>query len=131
MKRLLKLSQARKDAVERSMLLMLVSAYQVSSWRWERLNPGETYNTSRPYLDSRTTDYGEAYGMIRALEVLGYGYSGAVNVEDGRNLRPWFESLVDRAEQEVIDCGGVDEAMNKWRRIVQESGDYGEYDGAR
>lgn len=42
--------------------------------------------------------YGEAFGILRGLMVLGYGYFGADNVDDPYNLKFWFSKL----EAEVL-----------------------------
>lgn len=55
-------------------------------------------------FDIKDGYYGEAFGMLRALSVLGYGFFGAVNVgyEQGdldHNLNYWLSRL----EKEVLD----------------------------
>lgn len=46
--------------------------------------------------------YGEAFGIMRALAVLGYGYiNGAVNTPQNRhNLRWWLSEIEDEALRE-------------------------------
>lgn len=53
-------------------------------------------------FDSNDGYFGEAFGILRDLMALGYGYFGADNVQDKddpyRNLKFWFSSL----EAEVL-----------------------------
>ena len=52
-------------------------------------------DTTAARLSTKDPYYGEAFGIIRALHALGYGYLGAVNVKepDRWNLTAWFYAL--------------------------------------
>jgi len=49
-------------------------------------------------FDARDGYYGEAFGILRALKILGFGKFGAVNVEG--TLQYWFAQLEDEVIQE-------------------------------
>lgn len=112
----------RVENLNAAMELMIASAYQVQSWRKERehASDGMVYLPLSIRLGPITADYGEAFGVVRALEALGVGYLGACNVEDGFNLRPWFDSIVKRLEEEG-NLIGPDALMDKYRKKYYEA----------
>ena len=57
-------------------------------------------DTTSTSYDVRDGYYGEAFGVMRGLQALGYGtLRGAVNVDEPNNLRFWFDKLA----QEVLE----------------------------
>lgn len=67
--------------------------------------PGEkgSYNPSEVRFSISDGYYGEAFGVLRALHVLGFGFYGAsndkVDHERGLNLKAWMSQL----ENEVLE----------------------------
>lgn len=59
-------------------------------------------DTLRIQFDCRDGYYGEAFGILRALVVMGYGKFGAVNRNDTLNY--WFANL----QKEVLKEEGFD-----------------------
>jgi hypothetical protein len=59
--------------------------------------------TSVPF-DTNDGYYGEAFGILRGLMILGYGYFGSDTVQDKvdpyRNLKFWFSELVSQVLNE-------------------------------
>jgi hypothetical protein len=50
----------------------------------------------------------EAFGVIVALEIAGYGYIGADNLENahlGFNLKFWFNEIQEKAKQLCLEKG--------------------------
>ena len=70
-------------------------------------------DTSKIRMDCRDGYYGEVFGIMRALEILGYGKLGAVNTpEEKTNLRWWLEELINEVLEEE-NYGGNNERDNK------------------
>lgn len=75
-------------------------------------------DTTRVRFDCRDGYYGEAFGIFRGLEILGYGYvSGPVNIGgkrdrgtelDEANFKWWFSNLEDEVlEEEGYNTDGT------------------------
>lgn len=66
--------------------------------------------------------YGEAFGVLRTLEVLGYGYLGSSNCEDdGQNLRYWFCQMCDEVMTEEMGSElSVRQLMQKYSKKLAE-----------
>lgn len=89
------LTDKQRTAVEAEVCMMLHASRDCLR------NQGQ--DTKHIRFDVRDAYFGEAFGIMRALQVLGYGYFGANNVMDRdlaiRNLKWWFSQL----EQRVLD----------------------------
>ena len=75
-------------------------------------------------FDSRLADFGEAFGVLRALNVLGFGEFGAVNHE--HTLNAWFNRLQDEvlAEEGFGTHGKCERCFAKYQR--DDARPYGE-----
>jgi hypothetical protein len=69
----------------------------------------DAYDPKKISFNCRDGYFGEAFGIMRGLEVLGYGYLGCVNldgVQDNKgtmpihNLRWWLEEIKDEVLRE-------------------------------
>lgn len=86
-----KLSEKHEQAIKNEIKLMLHAHRDCLRNR--------CVDTSKETFDCRDGYYGEAFGVIRALQVLGYGNFGAVNTPQVKtNLLWWFEEIC----QEVL-----------------------------
>lgn len=83
-----RLSPAKKEAIAVEVKRMLKACRQSMQLQGKDIET-ETF-------DIRHADYGEAYGILRALAVLGYGEFGAVFVPG--TLNHWLHDL----EEEVL-----------------------------
>src|SRR4051812_22574284 len=95
------LSEDQKTRVANEVMLMLF-AHRDSLWNRHALNPESTDPLVAPF-QIQDGYYGEAFGILRGLHCLGYGYFGPVNL-DGRedrrggtdphhNLKWWMDQL--------------------------------------
>lgn len=79
------------DDIEREVLLMLHASRDCLR------NQGQ--DTTKIRFDARDGYYGEAYGIMRGLQVLGYGVFGSHNIPNSIhsvwNLNWWFRQLED------------------------------------
>lgn len=76
-------------------------------------------NQKRNVANFDCTDgyYGEAFGILRGLELCGYGYFGANNLPaEIDNLKWWFDRLGDLALQEEKELG-LSMALDKYREL--------------
>lgn len=73
------------------------------------------------HFDCTSGYYGEAFGILHALEILGYGYLGSVNVNASGNLRHWFGILCDQVlEEEKQESMTAIELMRKYFALAKE-----------
>ena len=94
-------------------------------------------DTTQIHFDCRDGYYGEAFGIFRGLEILGYGYlSGPVNIggksdrgteQDEGNFAWWFSNLQDEVlveENHDTDghCGHCYEKYHKDNRSLRLAG---------
>jgi len=98
------LSQKRIEAVETEVKMLLHASRDCMR------NKGvDTTNTTFKVDDGY---YGEAFGVMRGLAVLGYGYFGSSNLTDPEymfcNLKWWFAELEAKVLQEE-NFGGSNE----------------------
>ena len=111
------LTEKQQKAIEAEICMMLHASRDCLR------NQGQ--NTSAIRFDVRDAYYGEAFGIMRALHVLGYGYyTGPSNIPDRdlaiRNLKWWFSQL----EQRVLDeehYGGDNECAHCFERYGQDA----------
>lgn len=75
-------------------------------------NRGE--DTSDIQFDARDGYYGEAFGVMRGLRLLGFGDWGPANVPG--NLKSWFSDLCDQVLEEENFGGSneCDHCLEKW-----------------
>jgi hypothetical protein len=85
------LTSDKYDDVEREVLMMLHASRDCLR------NQG--HDTTKLRFDARDGYYGEAFGIMRGLQVLGYGEFAADNVPNSIfapwNLKWWFRTLED------------------------------------
>lgn len=86
------LTRNQKEKIETEIKLMLFSSRDCLFNRKELDKYSDQFKIDDGY-------YGEAFGILRTLKCLGYGYFGAINDYNEYNLKHWFESL----QKEVID----------------------------
>lgn len=87
---------------------------------WSRFRAGlSKYDPAKIDIDCMDAYYAEAFGMIRSLRLLGYGYLGSNSsnaVQESRssvpehNLRWWLDSLVE--ECLIEDGFSIDRSEN-------------------
>ena len=53
-------------------------------------------DTTEIRFDCMDGYYGEAFGIMRALVVMGYGFFGANNLPTPGNMKYWFDQLLDQ-----------------------------------
>jgi hypothetical protein len=111
MKKFKRIPDKYKNAIRNEVKLM-VAAHRDSLWnRWETCATPQAVDPTKFTVACNEGYYGEAFGVIRALVVLGYGYFGPDNldaVKDNRsdipehNLKWFFQQIV----QEYLDEEG-------------------------
>lgn len=135
MKRFKKLTPDQMLAVANE-IKMMVSSHRDRLWTWytECAFP-QAVDPQSVQLIVNDGHYGEAFGVIRGLAALGYGYLGPVNlnaVDQERseipehNLRWWFDKLVGEC---LMEEGFYDKSctpakaramLEKYERLVRE-----------
>lgn len=87
-------------------------------------------NTTITRFDCRDGYYGEAFGMMRTLQVLGYGYLGPVNLdgvqdkgclEPEHNLNWWMAQLADKVLEEEEFASGIHTCEHCMERYGKDS----------
>ncbi len=76
-------------------------------------------DTTKISFDINDGYYGEAFGIMRALAVLGYGNTfGAINVDKPGNLKFWFTKLCDQvlAEENFGGNNECDHCLERYRK---------------
>lgn len=92
--------------------IKLIRVLSRETRRW--MEEVKEMDMSRWYGDMNCPYYCEAFGMMRTLEILGYGKMGSVNMptEGGEfNLRNWFENVY----REIAIETGYDE--DHWKKV--------------
>lgn len=95
----LPMTSEQKEYVEDEVKLM-IAAHRDTLWTRYNTNP-ESYKCPNNFKTMCTEGYyGEAFGIMRGLAVLGYGHLGSDTTPDNgpepwRNLKWWFNQLVD------------------------------------
>ena len=97
-----RLPPGRKIAVELQVKLML-AAHRDCLWsRWVSCSDSKTYDPTQVQSVCNEGYYGEAFGVMRGLMALGYGYFGsdtndAIEEDKGmypeQNLKWWFRQI--------------------------------------
>ena len=103
MKKFKRLTPKMKDSVESEVKLMLAAH---RGYLWGRhLGGDEKINPTKIEVAVNEGYYGEAFGVMRGANALGFGYFGSDNldaVEEGRsnfphdNLKWWFKQILRR-----------------------------------
>jgi hypothetical protein len=135
MKTFKKLSAKNKMAVILEVKLMF-AAHRDCMWnRWMTCSHPQAIDPTKLPSVCNEGFYGEAFGVMRGLIALGYGYFGPDEmdaVEEGRsdtpehNLKWWFNRII----KSVLDEEGFfeqtssaekcEEVLNKYRRLVRK-----------
>lgn len=88
-KRYSKLPERERDRIEATIKMLLHASRDAMRNR--------NMDTTKISFDATDGYYGEAFGVMRGLEALGYGYFGSDNVPDREqphsNLKHWFHEL--------------------------------------
>ena len=137
MKRFKKLNPAQKEAIANEVKLMIAAHRDMLWTRWEMKwpDPPEKAIDPRKYqLCANDGYYGEAFGIMRGLCALGYGYFGSDNldaIQDNRsdfphhNLKWWFNQLM---KEYLLEEGWYDKTctqercirlLNRYRELVR------------
>jgi hypothetical protein len=138
MKKFKKLSGKQKERVVTEVKLML-TAHRDCLWnKWnackeEERQSRQLSDPTRVSMECADGYYGEAFGVMRGLLVLGYGYFGPSNldaVQDGRSITPehnlkwWFENLVQEVLHEEGFPPGAAEVclkrLEEYRQLVRK-----------
>jgi hypothetical protein len=69
-------------------------------------------DTSKYFLSPRNSYYAEAFGIVRACVLMGYGKYGAVNVPD--NLQYWFAQIEEGVKNEENFVAGGPPGKCAW-----------------
>ena len=105
------------DAIEGEIMALLHAS------RDSMRNKGE--DTRSTPFNVNNAYYGEAYGVLRGMAVLGYGYFGAANVPAPNNdPRVNFNYWIAKLELQVLD----DEGFNSDHKCAYCSNRYGKDD---
>lgn len=104
MKRFKRLTPKNRDGIINEIKLML-AAHRENLWnRWETCAHPQAVDPTAVSIVCNEGFYGEAFGVLRSLVVLGYGYFGSDNldaVQEGRSDVPehnlkWFFSRIQK-----------------------------------
>ncbi len=91
-----KLPAGKEEAIEKEIKMMLHAHRDCLR--------NQNVDTSKVRFDCREGYYGEAFGIMRTLQVLGYGKLGCVNICNEHypkwNLSWWFDQLQDEVLKE-------------------------------
>lgn len=135
MKTFKRLSKRHREKISNEVKLMLF-AHRDCLWnRYQECSHPQAVDPAVWRCVASEGYYGEAFGIVRGLVALGYGYFGpdtADAVEDGRsnlpehNLKWWFNQLL----KEVLDEEGFfdktcspekcHEMLDKYRQLVRK-----------
>lgn len=135
MKNFKKLSDKQKKSIGHEVKLML-AAHRDSLWKdWVTCATPQTVDPNQWELVVNEGFYGEAFGIMRGLIALGFGYFGRSNldaIQEGRsdipehNLKWWFHRIV----QEYLDEEGFynkscspeqcSQLLNKYQQLVRQ-----------
>lgn len=134
MKKYKKLTLKMRSAIIFEIKLM-IAAHRDCLWtRFTGLNALDSPDPTKDDIVANEGYYGEAFGIVRALVVLGYGYFGSDNldaVQEGKsyypehNLKWWFSTLQKELleEEGFYDntCSPVkcSEILDKYRELVR------------
>jgi hypothetical protein len=91
------LNEKQYKAVECEVKLMLHASRDCMRTQW-RARPGETgvYDPKHTSWVASDGYYGEAFGIMRGLVALGYGFFGADNGVEAHNVKAWFSDICRR-----------------------------------
>ena len=129
-----RLPPGRKIAVELQVKLML-AAHRDCLWsRWTSYADGKATDPTQYQSVCNEGYYGEAFGVMRGLQVMGYGYFGsdtmdAIEEDKGiypeQNLKWWFRQISHEylAEEGFFNhtCTAekCEALLEKYRRLVK------------
>jgi len=132
MKRFKKLNPKQKERVANE-VKMMVAAHRDCLWsKWDAKWPDDPNNKAvdpTKYLcNINDVYYGEAFGIMRGLISLGYGYFGSDNmdaVQENRssipehNLKWWFQKLL---KEYLVEEGWYDKlcTRTRCRRLLEK-----------
>lgn len=135
MKHFKRLTQKNREAIINEIKLML-AAHRDCLWtRWESYSHAQVVDPHLVQIVCNEGYYGEAFGVVRSLAAIGYGYFGSDNmnaVQEGRSDVPehnlkWFFSQI---QKEYLDEEGYYEKsasaekcavlLENYRRLVRK-----------
>lgn len=95
--------------IEAEVIMMLLTSRQAMSKK----------DREKYFFNAGSGFYGEAFGIMRGLAILGYGtYDLANNIPPNKtNLKWWFDQLQNKALEEEKNLG-LNNAQDKYKEIV-------------
>lgn len=96
MKKFKKLTEKRKSDLEVRIKRLLFAGLDYCANTKQEQNMW--FSPNNPYC-------AEAFGILHCLDVLGFGYFGADNVDSDGNLKFWFNKLNDEVKEDGLKYG--------------------------
>lgn len=135
MKKFKTLPTKKRSAIVFEVKLML-AAHRDCLWtQWNGFSHPKAVDPTKFQIVCNDGYYGEAFGVMRALVVLGYGYFGSDNLDatrEGRsdvpehNIKWWFDTIQKEYLQEEGYYDGTcsaekcQELLQKYRQLVRK-----------
>lgn len=72
------------------------------------------------HFDSHDPYYCEAFGVLRGIHLMGYGYWGANNHPAERDNLKWFFDYICKAALNIEEGMGLKPALDKYRKLADK-----------